>query len=132
MSSKPVWKRNKYVPALGSFHASDIQTFYNLTGATDWVGADAVSTWLCAFNAVPKYTDHSSVNFACALDPNVPKGGHKPQAPSLLSGLDWPRWTPDCPELLTFEDPNVLTFSSDTFREKAIAYLTYLSNQMGL
>ena len=44
--SELVWKRNKYVPGLGSFHGSDLQEFYDFTGLTDWVGADAVSTCL--------------------------------------------------------------------------------------
>ena len=43
MLSKLVWKRNKYVPGLGSFHASDLRAFYNLTGTFDWVGFDAIS-----------------------------------------------------------------------------------------
>ena len=37
-----VWKRNKFVPVLGSFHTSDFFDFYGL-GTTDWVGADAIS-----------------------------------------------------------------------------------------
>ncbi|KIM54022.1 hypothetical protein SCLCIDRAFT_137622 [Scleroderma citrinum Foug A] len=110
-----VWKRNKYIPGLGSFHLSDLQEFYDFTGTSDWVGADAV------------------VNFAYALDPNVPQGGYPSGGvSSLLSGLNWQQWTPSCPELLTFEDPDVLTFSNDTFREEAVAYLNYLSDQMGL
>ena len=47
-----------------------------------------------------------------------------------MSDTKWPRWTLDCPELLTFEDPNLLTLSNDTFREEAMAYLTYLSGQV--
>ena len=50
--SELVFKRNKYVPGLGSFHGSDLQEFYDFTGATDWVGADAVSTCLFAFHVV--------------------------------------------------------------------------------
>ena len=50
--SKLVWKRNKYVPGLGAFHASDLQAFYNLTGTFDWVGFDAISA--CLF-AVPAF-----------------------------------------------------------------------------
>ena len=78
--------------------------------------------------------DHSSVNFAYTLDPNVPGAGHSSGArvSSLLSGLNWPRWTLDCPDSLTFEDPDALNVSTDTFREKEMGYLTYLSNQMGL
>ena len=80
------------------------------------------------------YNNHFSVNFASTLDPNAPGAGHSSgaQVSSPLSGLNLPRWTLDCPDLLTFEDPNVLTISADTFREEAIGYLTYLSNQMGL
>ncbi|KIM54296.1 hypothetical protein SCLCIDRAFT_1222166 [Scleroderma citrinum Foug A] len=110
-----VWKRNKYTPGLGSFHLSDLQEFFNFTGTSDWVGADAV------------------INFAYALDPNVPQGGYPSGGvSSLLSGLNWQQWTSSCPELLTFEDPDVLTFSNDTFREEAIAYLNCLSDQMAL
>ncbi|KIM54027.1 hypothetical protein SCLCIDRAFT_31424 [Scleroderma citrinum Foug A] len=110
-----LWKRDKYTPGLGSFHISDLQEFYNFTGTSDWVGADAV------------------INFAYALDPNVPQCGYPSGGvSSLLSGLNWQQWTPSCPELLTFEDPDVLTFSNDTFREEAVAYLNCLSDQMGL
>lgn len=37
-----VWKRDKFVPGIGSFHESDLQEFYDLTGSSDWVGADAL------------------------------------------------------------------------------------------
>ena len=40
--SPTVWKRNKYVPGIGSFHESDLQEFYDLTGSPDWVGTDAL------------------------------------------------------------------------------------------
>lgn len=110
-----IWKRDKFVPGIGSFHESDLQEYYDLTGTTDWVGADAL------------------INFAYTLDPNVPAQGYPSGASSsLLSDLNWPRWELWCPELLTFEDPNVLTFTNDTFRTKAIAYLNYLEDQMGL
>ncbi|KAL4072141.1 Alpha/Beta hydrolase protein [Scleroderma citrinum] len=110
-----LWKRDKFVPGIGSFHESDLQEFYDLTGTPDWVGADAL------------------INFAYTLNPNTPQGGYPSgAASSLLSGLHWQQWSFWCPELLTFEDPNVLTFSNDTFRAKAIAYLNYLSDQMGL
>ncbi|KIM54024.1 hypothetical protein SCLCIDRAFT_1222315 [Scleroderma citrinum Foug A] len=110
-----LWKRDKYIPVLGSFHTTDLQEFYDFTGTSDWVGADAV------------------INFAHALNPNVPQGGYPSGGvSSLLSGLNWQQWTPSCPELLTFEDPDVLTFSNDTFREEAVAYLNCLSDQMGV
>ncbi|KIM50674.1 hypothetical protein SCLCIDRAFT_1225184, partial [Scleroderma citrinum Foug A] len=68
---------------------------------------------------------HFSVNFAHVLDPNVPQGGYPSGgAPSLLSGLNWQQWAPFRPELLMFEDPDVLTFS---FREEAVAYLNCLT-----
>ena len=50
--SELVWKRDKYIPVLGSFHTTDLQEFYDFTGTSDWVGADAVSTWLFAFHVV--------------------------------------------------------------------------------
>ena len=50
--SELVWKRDKYTPGLGSFHISDLQEFYNFTGTSDWVGADAVSTCLFGFHVV--------------------------------------------------------------------------------
>ena len=40
-----VWKRNKYVPIIGSFHGSDLQEFYNLTGSIEWAGTDAIGMW---------------------------------------------------------------------------------------
>lgn len=110
-----IWKRDKFVPGIGSFHESDLQEYYDLTGTTDWVGADAL------------------INFAYTLDPNVPAQGYPPGASSsLLSGLYWSQWKLWSPDLLTFEDPNVLTFTKDTFRAKAVAYLNYLEDQMGL
>ncbi|KIM54010.1 hypothetical protein SCLCIDRAFT_137679 [Scleroderma citrinum Foug A] len=110
-----LWKRNKYVPGLGSFHGSDLQEFYDFTGLTDWVGADTV------------------IYFSYALDPNVSQGGDPSGgASSLLSGLNWNQWTPFCPALLTFEDPNVLTFENDMFPEVVVLYLSCLSDQMAL
>ncbi|KAI6026036.1 Alpha/Beta hydrolase protein [Pisolithus marmoratus] len=110
-----IWKRDKFVPGIGSFHESDLQEYYDLTGTSDWVGADAL------------------INFAYTLDPNVPAQGYPSGASSsLLSGLAWPQWKLWSPELLTFEDPNVLTFTRDTFRTKGIAYLNFLEDQMGL
>ncbi|KAG6337021.1 hypothetical protein ID866_2081 [Astraeus odoratus] len=110
-----IWKRDKFVPGIGSFHASDLQEFYDLTGTTDWVGTDAL------------------INFAHTLNPNAPQGGYPPgSTTSLLSGISWPNWKLWDPQLLTFEDPNILTFTNDTFRLKAIAYLNFLSDQMGL
>ena len=130
--SKLVWKRNKYVPGLGAFHASDLQAFYNLTGTFDWVGFDAISACLFAVPAFLNIQWPSSVNFTSTLDPNAPEAVHssEAQASLLMSDTKWPRWTLDCPELLTFEDPNLLTLSNDTFREEAMAYLTYLSGQV--
>ena len=132
--SKLVWKRNKYVPGLGAFHASDLRAFYNLTGALDWVGFDAISACLFAFHAFLNIHWPLSVNFASTLDPNTPDARHLSEAQASLpiSDINWPRWTPDCPELLTFEEPDLLTLSNDTYREEAVAYLTSLSNQMGL
>ena len=134
MFSKLVWKRNKYVPGLGSFHASDLRAFYNLTGTFDWVGFDAISACYFTLHAWLNVQWSSSVSFTSTLDPNAPEAGHSSEAQTslLLSDVKWPRWTPDRPELLTFEYPNLLALSNDTFREEAMAYLTYLSNQMGL
>lgn len=110
-----LWKRDKFAPGIGSFHESDLQEFYDLTGTTDWVGADAL------------------INFAYTLNPNAPEGGYPTgAASSLLSNLNWRQWAPWCPELLTFEDPDVLTFTNDTFRVAAMAYLNYLADHMGL
>ena len=128
-----VWKRNKLVPVLGSFHGSDFFDFFGLPGTTDWVGADAISAFLFVSQIFTVYDDCFSVNFAYSLDPNAPQGGYSTQAKaSLLSDFNWPRWTTESPELLTFEDPNVLTLSNDTFRERAMEYLSYLTEQMGL
>jgi len=78
------------------------------------------------------YND-SSVNFAYTLNPNAPEVGYPSgAASSLLSSLNWSQWALWRPELLTFEDPNVLTFTNDTFRAAAMAYLNYLTDQMGL
>lgn len=79
------------------------------------------------------YNDCFSVNFAYTLNPNAPEGGYPSgAASSLLSNLNWRQWAPWCPELLTFEDPDVLTFTNDTFRVAAMAYLNYLADHMGL
>ncbi|KAF8558698.1 alpha/beta-hydrolase [Imleria badia] len=110
-----LWKRDKFVPGLGSFHESDLQEFYNLTGSPDWVGADAL------------------VNFAYTLDPNVPDDGYPSgAAPSLLSNIRWPSYKLSSPQLLTFEDPNVLTFSDDTFRAEAMKFLDTMQSSMDL
>jgi acetylcholinesterase len=57
------------------------------------------------------------VNFVNNLDPNG-AGGH----------LDWPAYTKDSPNLMTFLDglvPEIIT--QDTYREEQMAYLTQLS-----
>ncbi|KAN0094638.1 Alpha/Beta hydrolase fold [Tylopilus felleus] len=110
-----LWKRNKIVPGIGSFHESDLQEYYDLTGSTDWVGTDAL------------------VNFAYTLDPNVPTDGYPAgAAPSLLSNICWPQYELSSLQLLTFEDPNVLTFTQDTYRTEAMEFLDKLQTQMGL
>ncbi|KIJ63557.1 hypothetical protein HYDPIDRAFT_113009 [Hydnomerulius pinastri MD-312] len=109
-----LWKRDKFVPGLGSFHESDLQEYYDLTGTPDWVGADAL------------------LNFAYTLNPNVPPNGYPSgAAPSLLSNVSWAQYHNSRPVLLTLEDPNVLTFTNDTYRREAIAFLSMLQDQMG-
>ncbi|KAF9224875.1 alpha/beta-hydrolase [Gyrodon lividus] len=110
-----LWKRDKFVPGIGSFHQSDLQEFYDFTGTTDWVGADAL------------------LNFAYNLDPNVPVHGYPSGATSsLLSDISWPQYQLWSPNLLTFEDPDVLTFLQDTFRAEAMAFLSWMQDQMDL
>ncbi|KAF8452562.1 Alpha/Beta hydrolase protein [Boletus edulis BED1] len=110
-----LWKRDKFVPGVGSFHESDLQEFYDLTGSSDWVGADAL------------------VNFAYTLNPNVPTHGYPSgAAPSLLSDISWPQYQAPSVQLLTFEDQNVLTFTDDTFRAEAIEFLDEMQERMDL
>ncbi|KAF8836991.1 alpha/beta-hydrolase [Paxillus ammoniavirescens] len=110
-----LWKRDKFVPGIGSFHESDLQEFYDITGTTDWVGTDAL------------------LNFAYTLNPNVPSHGYPSgAATSLLSNVSWPQYSLWSPNLLTFEDPNVLTFLKDTFRFEAMAFLSWMQDQMDL
>ncbi|KIK97314.1 hypothetical protein PAXRUDRAFT_766008 [Paxillus rubicundulus Ve08.2h10] len=110
-----LWKRDKFVPGIGSFHESDLQEFYDITGTTDWVGTDAL------------------LNFAYTFDPNVPSHGYPSGAAlSLLSNVSWPQYNFWSPKLLTFEDPNVLTFLKDTFRLEAMAFLSWMQDQMDL
>ncbi|KAH7883016.1 Alpha/Beta hydrolase protein [Phlebopus sp. FC_14] len=110
-----LWKRDKFVPGLGSFHESDLQEFYDLTGASDWVGADAL------------------VNFAYTLNPNFPQSGYPSGAAlSLLSNTSWPQYCWWRQELLTFEDPNILTFVKDDYRLTPMAFLSYMQDKMGL
>ena len=49
--SKLVWKRNKCVPGLGAFHASDLRAFYNLTGTFNWAGFNAIGACYFTFHA---------------------------------------------------------------------------------
>ncbi|KAF8128655.1 Alpha/Beta hydrolase protein [Boletus edulis] len=101
-----LWKRDKFVPGVGSFHESDLQEFYDLTGSSDWVGADAL------------------VNFAYTLNPNVPTHGYPSgAAPSLLSNISWPQYQ---------APSNVLTFTDDTFRAEAIEFLDEMQERMDL
>ncbi|KAN0094321.1 Alpha/Beta hydrolase fold [Tylopilus felleus] len=110
-----LWKRYKYVPGIGSFHGSDLQEFYDLTGNSDWVGTDAL------------------VNFAYTLNPNAPSNGYPSgAASSLLSNVFWPQYYRHSPQLLTFEDPNVLTLTNDTYRAKQFKFLNELQDIMGL
>ncbi|KAN0077133.1 Inositol-pentakisphosphate 2-kinase domain containing protein [Tylopilus felleus] len=71
-----LWKRDKFIPGIGSFHESDLQEYYDITGSgsSDWVGTDV----------------DALVNFAHSLDPNVPTNGSPgpaSAAPSLLSNI---------------------------------------------
>jgi len=110
-----LWKRFKFVPGLGSFHASELQEFYDITGTSDWVGTDAL------------------VNFAYNLNPNVPPNGYPSgAAPSLLADICWPQYYCHSPQLLSFEEPNVLTLTSDTYRAEQIKLLNEIQDRMGL
>ncbi|KAH7928880.1 alpha/beta-hydrolase [Leucogyrophana mollusca] len=113
-----IWKRDKFVPGLGSFHESDLQEYYNLTGNLDSVGTDAL------------------INFAYTLNPNAPASGYPAgAASSLLSDMQWPQYRlsgSNPAQLLTFEDPSVLTLSQDNFRSDAINFLNQMQDQMGL
>ncbi|KAF8125294.1 sterol esterase [Boletus edulis] len=109
-----LWKRNKTIPTLGSFHGSDLQEFYDVTGNTDWVGTDAL------------------VNFAYTLNPNVPPNGYPFGATqSLLANVYWPQYHPHNPQLLTFEDSDVLTLTNDTYRAEQINVLDQVQDLMG-
>ncbi|KAF8431311.1 Alpha/Beta hydrolase protein [Boletus edulis BED1] len=109
-----LWKRNKTIPTLGSFHGSDLQEFYDVTGNTDWVGTDAL------------------VNFAYTLNPNVPPNGYPVgAAQSLLANVYWPQYHPHNPQLLTFEDSDVLTLTNDTYRAEQINVLDQVQDLMG-
>ncbi|KAF8129906.1 Alpha/Beta hydrolase protein [Boletus edulis] len=109
-----LWKRNKNIPTLGSFHGSDLQVFYDITGNTDWVGTDAL------------------VNFAYTLNPNVPPNGYPfGAAQSLLANIYWPQYHPNNPQLLTFDDPDVLTLTNDTYRAEQCKVLNQIHDLMG-
>ncbi|KAL8290652.1 hypothetical protein RQP46_002910 [Phenoliferia psychrophenolica] len=79
----PTWsflyKRQKNLPFLGSFHASDLA--FETQTPLDW-----------------SYYD-SLVNLAVHLDPNTPAD----RAPGVSPLINWPQWTPGG-QLLTFVD----------------------------
>lgn len=93
-------KRNKAIPVLGSFHASDILNVY---------GGGDMATYL--------------VNFVNSLDPNTNSAG-------VATGglLNWPQYSNSTPTMMTFLDgliPRAL--SDDTYRSDAMAFMTELS-----
>ncbi|KAH0831215.1 Alpha/Beta hydrolase protein [Lanmaoa asiatica] len=117
-----LWKRNKFVPGIGSFHESDLQEFYDLTGTSRLGGHRRTQYVTCLI-----------LNFAYTLDPNVPPSGDRSgAAPSLLCNISWPRYQLSSLQLLTFEDPNVLTFTTDTYRAEAMVFLDAMQDQMSL
>lgn len=75
----------------------------------------------------------SPVNFAHALNPNVPPDGYPSgAAPSLLANVCWPQYYCHSPQLLTFEDPDVLTLTNDIHRAEPINVLNEIQDLMGL
>ncbi|KAL8290653.1 hypothetical protein RQP46_002911 [Phenoliferia psychrophenolica] len=81
-----LYKRQKNLPFLGAFHASDlfIETGFQVTG--NYAPLDE------------SYHD-ALINLAVHLDPNTPAD----RAPGVSPLIDWPQWTPGG-QLLTFVD----------------------------
>ncbi|KAF8995824.1 carotenoid ester lipase precursor [Cyathus striatus] len=105
-----LYKRDKVVPFLGSFHSSDLDEFYGSGTLPDNIGTDAL------------------VNFVNNLNPNSPKNIN-----SLLSLTNWPLYSSSStsPPLFTFVDPAPLVeITADTFRASALQTLTDLSIQL--
>ncbi|EIW80165.1 sterol esterase [Coniophora puteana RWD-64-598 SS2] len=110
-----LYRANKY-SALGTFHESDLQEFYELTESPSFVGTDML------------------VNFAYNLDPNVPAGGYKgsPQPASGLVNVTWPTYNSnENGTLLTFEPEGQLNFTQDNYRQKEFILLNELSDAFG-
>ncbi|EIW78572.1 sterol esterase [Coniophora puteana RWD-64-598 SS2] len=105
-----IWRRNKYVPGVGSFHESDLQEFYNLNN-TDFAGTDAL------------------LNFAYNLDPNVPQGGYATGAKSVLADVQWPTYD-GAKQLLSFYDTEILNITTDDFRVQPIQFLQGIQKKL--
>ena len=103
-----VSKRLKFLPILGSVSGSEISQIYLLREVASQVHtSDIVNVYRDG-----EMTDYL-VRFVANLDPN----GN--------TGINWPKYTPSSPNLLTFLDgPTPLGITRDTFRQEAIAYLT--------
>ncbi|KAL8291859.1 hypothetical protein RQP46_002117 [Phenoliferia psychrophenolica] len=88
--TQPVWsflyKRQKLIPFLGSFHSSDLQVETGISEASNVPPVD----W--------SYYD-SLINLAVHLDPNTPAD----RAPGVSPLIQWPTWTPGG-SLLTYVD----------------------------
>lgn len=74
----------------------------------------------------------SPVNFAYTLDPNAPANGYPSgAAPSMLANVCWPKYYTHTPLLLTFEDPDVLTLTDDTYRAEQFKVLDEIAHRLG-
>ncbi|KAF8998244.1 Alpha/Beta hydrolase protein [Cyathus striatus] len=103
-----LFKRDKDVPFLGSFHSSDLDEFYGLV--PDFIAIDAL------------------INFVNTMDPNSPKHSN-----SLLSSIHWPLYgsSSKTPQLFTFSDPvPSVSITQDDFRVSEIQLVTEISRRL--
>ena len=123
-----MWKREKDLLYLGSFHSAELLEMYGATG--DHLGTDAISMHHPPYSIQP-LTRITPVNFINHQDPNHPKGS---KATSLLSNITWPKYTLDSKKMLLFSDDAAEEYTTvpDTYRADGIAAIIKVQTELGV
>lgn len=122
-----MWRRDKELLYLGSFHGGDLPEMYGFIG--DHLGTDAISMHP-PFYRFQLFIRIAPVNFINNCDPNHPNGS---TAQSLLSNITWPKYTLESKQMLSFsDDSDEYATIPDTHRSEAIAGIIELQSELGV
>jgi acetylcholinesterase len=71
-------------------------------------------------------------NFAYRLDPNYNAlASNGSTVTSALANVTWSQYSPSSPLMLTFEDPDILTLTPDTYRASQMNLINTLETEFG-